>query len=265
MILDNTTRKLQVVLGEAHTTNALPVVTAWFDSGIVPSGGPQLTNTNGVTAVDIVAAPASGYIRQVNELTVFNADTVSHTVSVRYNDNGTTYIIQKVTLAPGETLNYSKALSWSKNPGFTTGQIPGTTTNDNAAAGMIGEYIANTGALVNSTGTSKFFDICNIQLTAGDWELNSISYMDVNGGTWTRASGGIGTVVGDSGVGLTTADNFTDNIFASTSTVPSVVTLIIPGWRASIATTTTYYLKGFAVFSAGTPRAYGRISARRKR
>lgn len=113
MILDSTVRKLQVVLGEAHTTNPCAVVASWFDSGTTPSGGPSLSSTNGTTAVDVVGAPPSGYIRQVNELTVFNADTVDHAVTVRFNDNGTTYTIIKQTISPGQSLTYSKALNWN--------------------------------------------------------------------------------------------------------------------------------------------------------
>lgn len=112
MILDATTRKLQVVLAEAKTTNDCPVVASWFDSSTTLNGGPSLSNSNGVTAVDIVAAPAASTIRQVNEITFWNADTVTHGVTIRYNDNGTTYNIIKATLLTGESLSYSKDMGW---------------------------------------------------------------------------------------------------------------------------------------------------------
>lgn len=181
MILDSTVRKLQVVLSEAKTTNDCPVVSSWFDSGATPNGGPSLINTNGVTAVDIVAAPASGYIRQVNEITVWNADTVAHGVTVRYNDNGTTFNIIKATLQAGETLTYSKSLAWrvqdaSGNIKSTFGGLAAINLSDytpktawtpvlNFGGAHVGMTFANQLGTYVAIGDKVFIDI-QLDLTA---------------------------------------------------------------------------------------------------
>lgn len=222
MILDSSVRKLQVVLGEAKTTNDCAVVTSWFDSGVTPNGGPQLANTNGTSVVDIVAAPATGYIRQVNELTVFNADTVSHGVTVRYNDNGTTYTIVKVTLAAGTSLTYSKALGWSI---LSSTSIPTPVAN---------VYLANnqtvtTTAKINFDtvvfDTASYWDATNHRYTpqlAGYYDVETTVDLFA---TLTQA---IGTTVVDSQIrknGSNAARSFFVNTGAlSSNVVESIIT-----------------------------------------
>lgn len=59
---------------------------------------------NGTTAVDIVAAPGASTRRLVRNINIYNADTAAVTVTVRYNANGSLYIICKITLQVGDTL-----------------------------------------------------------------------------------------------------------------------------------------------------------------
>jgi hypothetical protein len=113
MILDLTTSKLQVLLAGAITTNQLPVTVDAVDStanGFTPVATFQ--NTNSGNPVDILAAPASGHYRKVNALSVYNADTVAATVTIRRNDNSTTYVLMVVTLAAGETLHFTDTQGW---------------------------------------------------------------------------------------------------------------------------------------------------------
>lgn len=110
IILDATTKSLEVVLGGAITTNQLPFTTHYVDinSSDLSVSAPAENDgqTNNTTAVAIVAAPASGKIRVVKTISIYNADTVSATVTIRVNNNGTTRIVFKATLATGDTLNY---------------------------------------------------------------------------------------------------------------------------------------------------------------
>lgn len=108
IILDATTKSLQVLLGVVVTTNELPIVAAFVD--ITPTTyGPGASDgqTNGTTAVAAVAAPAASTQRQLKFLTVFNADTVSATVTVRLNNNGTTRVLVAIALGVGSTLVYT--------------------------------------------------------------------------------------------------------------------------------------------------------------
>ena len=114
MFLDATTRKLQVVLDAAMTTNNCPVAADWVDfTATTTTLGNTPSNTNGTTPVDFVAAPGASTQRKINGISVYNADTVAVTVTVRFNDNGTPYTIVKVLLAVGYTLTYTDAAGWA--------------------------------------------------------------------------------------------------------------------------------------------------------
>lgn len=111
--LDTTTKSLELVLGGAHTTNALPVVVSWSDKTSTNyTGGNTTSQSNGTTGVTICAAPAASTIRDIDSISVYNADTVSATVTVRVNDNSTLRIVMKAPLATGEQLYYSHGSSW---------------------------------------------------------------------------------------------------------------------------------------------------------
>lgn len=113
MILDTTTRKLQIVLTSNKTTTDMPVVVDWVDNTTTTfTPGVTPTTTNGVSLVDILAAPAGSTQRKVNGLTIVNLDTAIKTVQVFLNDNGTSYQIQSQLLQVGDKLCYTDAHGW---------------------------------------------------------------------------------------------------------------------------------------------------------
>lgn len=110
MILDATTKTLEVILSGAVTTNQLPIYCSFIDvlntDQSVSAFGESDTASNNTTAVTALAAPASGHTRTVKFFTVNNADTVSAVVTVRINNNGTFRTLWKGTLQVGDTLQY---------------------------------------------------------------------------------------------------------------------------------------------------------------
>lgn len=110
ILLDATTKSLEVLLAAAVTTSQLPYTAHYIDvdtsTFALTTSAESDGTTNDTTAVTAIAAPSSGRARQVKFLTIYNADTVAATVTVRINNNGTTRILAKVTLQPGETLQY---------------------------------------------------------------------------------------------------------------------------------------------------------------
>lgn len=150
----------------------------------------------------------------------------------------------------------------------------GTTTNDSAASGIVGEYLEN----VRSTSTPNFtsgtvgsidsgnttFNDTNetgITLTAGDWDVSATAVFI---GSTTTISGfqvGIGTAKGNDSAGY----NDTNSIYWDGIAATSRVAASLPVIRKSISSTTTYYLKGFVTFTGGSVAARGHISARRVR
>lgn len=146
----------------------------------------------------------------------------------------------------------------------------GTITNDNAAAGNIGEHII---AAVPSTAgvtltTDVGIDLLSVQLTAGDWEL----YWRVNyygfGANITRFLAGPSVTAGvfpiRNQTGPVSPEAFTvSNIpITSLSGVHPMMSIPI---RVSLAATTTIYLVVNASFTIAGVEAYGTMRARRVR
>lgn len=140
------------------------------------------------------------------------------------------------------------------------GGIPGTTTNDSAAAGAVGQYISSYASGINSGATGAWADMTSISLTAGDWDVSANVQNDTTAGTTTNVVMGIGLVSGNDGTGLVDGDNRAK----IGGTLPSTVSLSVPPYRLSLASTTTVYLKHFRAYT-GTATSAGRISARRVR
>lgn len=115
IILSQTTDKVQVVLSGSVAANEAQCVTSWRD--INSSGGytagRSLANTNGSTDVDLIAAPAAATQRVIDYVSVYNNDSASITVTVKYDANGTDYILWKGTLTTGQRLEYENGKGWT--------------------------------------------------------------------------------------------------------------------------------------------------------
>ena len=165
-------------------------------------------------------------------------------------------------LMTGQSINSVPSITFSSTSG-----IIGTTTNNNAAAGSVGEFISATltsaSAIALTTATPA--TITSIELTAGDWDISwALSFE-------TQATTSITRIQG--GNALTTPALASNTISTSqfsmqwSSFVPGVETFQQNGARArqSLSAPTTIYLNANAVFSVAGLSAYGWISARRVR
>ncbi len=149
--------------------------------------------------------------------------------------------------------------------------VQGTSTNDNAVTGNVREYISavvDSGSpvsLVNATAKT----ITSISLTAGDWDV------------WAefRVTGGATTTLTIMSAGISTTNNALAATPADGAAFAQVLTTAGTNWtpggtgvpainlapcRASIASTTTYYLIGSCNFATSTLSGYGKICARRR-
>lgn len=153
------------------------------------------------------------------------------------------------------------SITWSD----TTKGIVGTTTNDNAAAGYVGEFISsevapNTVTLSNSV----IANVTSISLTAGDWDLfGCVSFTATGAVVETTIIGGI------SNVSANVDGNFCGGaLYQLVTSFTTGGNQLLGGLnrRISINTTTTIYLIADAAFSGGTSlKAGGFIGARRVR
>lgn len=154
MILDTTSKKLQVVLSAAVATSQPVVNASWADMGASTLvGASSNVVTNGTTAVDVVAAPAANTQRQIKYLTVYNADTAAVTVTVQVNNGGTIAIGRKVALPSGYTLTYTPS-------GWTVTDTNGATVTSGGASSGVSLSAVNVwtknnsvSPVVNSTAT----------------------------------------------------------------------------------------------------------------
>lgn len=142
--------------------------------------------------------------------------------------------------------------------------IVGTTTNNNATAGSVGEFVSSTiasGSSVSLTDAT-YANITSISLTAGDWDVSGIvaittgattttSYINYGVSTTSAATGSLGQMGS-----LTTP-----------ATIAATVDFVtpVPITRLSLASTTTIYLVTRVGFAVSTAAAYGVIRARRVR
>lgn len=113
IVLDSTTDIVEVVLNQAITTNQLQCMSSWRDittSAYTPWR--TLINTNSTTDVTIVGSPGASTQRVVDQISIYNRDTVIAGVTVKFSDNGTEYILNKVALAPWERLEYTEKKGW---------------------------------------------------------------------------------------------------------------------------------------------------------
>lgn len=148
------------------------------------------------------------------------------------------------------------------------GGVTGTQTNDSAATGRIGEYKESVVGLTNLPATTVVGDLTSLSLTAGDWDVTANVFFISNGATYTAIDLEIAitSTTGNSTTGIVNGSNQAEFNPGAAFTIFTSVSLCVPSFRVSLASTTTYYLKVYAgAYSAGTPQAAGRLSARRPR
>jgi len=158
---------------------------------------------------------------------------------------------------------------------ITTGQLPGIATNTAASAGNVGEVI-NSCILVGSevsltSGTAA--NVTSISVTAGDWDIWGMINYDIAGTTSITA---LSASISDVTAALPTPPNVTTN-FPDGGGMDFVrFSAFVPGSstangyptgavRALLSGTTTIFLVAFSNFTVSTNKAFGCITARRRR
>jgi len=141
--------------------------------------------------------------------------------------------------------------------------VRGTNTNNNANAGAVGEHVitnvAAGSAVAMTTGTN--LNVCNVSLTAGDWDVwASIGYTGT-ATTFNPAQAWISTTSATN-PGAPNAGAF---FHSGTINVGTNSCEYVGAMRITLTSTTTVYLSTVGTFSGGTMAAYGSLQARRRR
>ena len=160
-------------------------------------------------------------------------------------------------------LNVTTINGAAYSTGGTGGQLPATATNDNAAAGKLGEYVESVVGSTAFPATNVAGDLASISLTAGDWDVTALINTEKQSGAITSMDLAILLVSGNSVSGAVQGSNF---FSIPNPTANTDMGFTIPSVRMSLASTTTVYLKYRTNSASAVPNARGaRLSARRMR
>lgn len=189
IILSNTTDSIQVVLGATVATSQLQCVSAWRDiTSTSYIAGRTLTNTNNLTDVTVVASPGSNTQRVIDFMSVYNNDTATSIVTIKFDANGTEYPQYMAVLQPNESLVYTE------KEGFitytSTGEIKLNTTYAGVAYGDM-NIIALTGDITNSNAVANTIaGLTGLEFTGSSgstyWFKFLINYTGASVGTGSR-------------------------------------------------------------------------------
>lgn len=171
LILTETTDNIQVVLSGAVTTNQLECFSSWRDittTTYLP--GRTVVNTNSVTDVNVVPSPGASTQRVVDYLSVYNDDTVPATVIIKFDANGTEYILWKGTLLSGQSISYQDGSNWSLSANGNS-ILYNQSVSVQGAGFAADTYVAGSSILMNNPSVqlkagSRFYMMMNIVKTA---------------------------------------------------------------------------------------------------
>lgn len=264
-----------------HRLRALGGLTNWYDTFVsvpVTSGGTG--NTSFTSGNYIKGAGSSALTTQATPIPISDGGTNS---AAAVTNNRTLVVSAGAIVSNPNSPTASSVMTTDSNgvPNTSSGTmqgnlsfsntatqgIVGTTSNNNGATGNVGENTRGqlaAGSAVGDGGDNVYFDITSFSITAGDWDVSGIASFTLNGAT---AGNYVlyGVSVGNSGSSFADAAGGDNQGQMAPPTANTDVTGTIPTFRVAINSTTTIYLKGLVRKSAGTIKAYGRISARRVR
>jgi hypothetical protein len=115
MLLDTTTDSIEVRLAAAHTTRALQFYASYHNihsTNFIFTPTKNFGSTNGTTAVTMVPAPTSGRINQLRSCSVYNCDSVDHTVTIQVNSSSNLRTVYSVIIKVGEQIQFTLYEGW---------------------------------------------------------------------------------------------------------------------------------------------------------
>lgn len=267
----NVTSTVAIANGGTGQTTAANAINALLPSQTGSSG--KILGTNGTTS-SWVAAGGAGTVTTTGSPATGNLTKFSGSTSIVNGDlsgdvttsGALATTVAKIAGTAVSGTTGSSSVVFSTAPTISQPNLVGTTTNNNAAAGSVGQFVSANVALGSAIGltTATPTDITSISLTAGDWDVSGSVDMTPGGSAITGQL--IGWISTTSATLPALPNNGGETRLDNINNSPSAIFGIPVGpMRVSIATTTTVYLSCYNSFSGGTMGAYGFIQARRVR
>jgi hypothetical protein len=255
----------QLISGSGLTKGDLTFATRNVTSDTQPTERMRITAAGQVQlAAGSAAAPTLDFTDTGTGFYKSGTDNIGMATAGSVRLNLTTTELRSVVniVAAGGTNNLGSASDkWAS--GYITSLI-GTTTNDNAATGAVGEFIS-TGSitLASQSGTGNYDNIVSTTLAAGDYTLAGACVWSESGLTVTRHFCVLSTNSG----------NTTTDQVVGYNEIPGAVDTLnsnggggtVPLFRVSINTPTTIYLKARSDYSGTAPTTKGFLTGRRTR
>lgn len=255
-----TTSALQYTSGTGITCyiGAAPLASPAF------TGTPTITNSaaSGITLTIAATSNSSG---AAIELSGNGASTPNKFIRV---SSGLMQVVNSanssVIAQLDDSGNLSQLLNINASGSLTLSQtlgIIGTTTNNNASTGSVGEFPSNSASGVSLTNATAA-NVTSTSLTAGDWDVQcGVQFIPAGGTTFTQ---GIVSVSTTSATQASLVSGGGQSIWSG-SVVGQQEAVQSGIARLSLASSGTAYCVGTAGFSASTLTANGYIRARRVR
>jgi len=254
-ILDSTTKTLKANLDAAIATTNPDFTVAYADTnGSVFTEGSSDGTLNGTTNVVICSAPPSGYRRIIKSITIMNRDSAAVSVNLKYDNNGSIRVAQRVTLASNEVftldgvydtignLRTNNNMGYPYLAGVTNAIYKNTTNTINISGGnfMLGpatvRFVFPSATIDSAVTITNTINIANFSVPSAvtaqaAGTAGTIQVIDLYG----RASNTIALTVADAPSGGTITTSGTDRIHAFytsgtfVSNVPLTVRYLVVG------------------------------------
>lgn len=208
-------------------------------SGTLESGTRTNNSTTTMQGAVINGTKTDNSTTTVTGGTVYSGATRSGTAT----DSSTT------TYSGGQTFN-----------GFT--QIKqSTATPPSGYRGTVISSVQACGASALALTNGQYRDIVAVVLPAGTWDLTGSVLSQSSSVTGSSMVAGYGTVTGNDGTGVSLPETEGSGGLPTNS---FDMTTMIPKWRTTITTQTTYYLKAQMGITGGSAKACGQLTAEAK-
>ena len=262
-ILDTNGATLVQFLTAASAVNYLAITNS------ATGGGPTLSSPGSDSNINItLLTKGTGQLvfdsaNTTTPIIINSGTTLQHRTDLTFSNTAASRVVTfpdatGTLLMTGVAINTVPSIAFSSTSG-----VIGTTTNDSAAAGSVGEFVTSN-VLTNTTSltTGTIANTTSISLTAGDWDVfGAVGFFGGSTTVLALFKGWISTTsAADPG-----APNYSSVLASGTPFATSPVDFVVPSLRVSISGTTTVYLSVQATFTVSTCTSGGVISARRMR